>query len=128
MPKDPDRASVLPLHCHAGTTIGSRCGLGEWLLRDPHTAGEKVLHEAAFQNAELLCLREFKVEPGKTGEVKYESAYASPPHVEIAAKLGLHKVIVTEVTATGFKWKNTGTDNFFDTKDMTYTARGVKAK
>ena len=70
----------------------------------------------------------FKVKPKETGTVTFPQPYASPPHVELKVKLGLHKVRVTKTTATGFTWKNDGSDKFFDTHDMDYTVKGVKVK
>jgi hypothetical protein len=69
---------------------------------------------------------EFKTTPDTTGEVTFPTPFARPPHVEIAVKIGLHKVQIIEVKADGFRWKNHGKDKFFDTSDMTYTASGIK--
>jgi hypothetical protein len=70
----------------------------------------------------------FQAKSGASGEVRFEHAYASPPHVELAAKFGLHKVVLTETTRTGFRWTNHGRRGFVDDADMTYAARGVKAR
>lgn len=70
----------------------------------------------------------FKAAPGASGEEKFAQAYASPPHIELSVKVGLHKVIITKTTATGFSWRNEGTDKFLDNRDMNYVAKGLKAK
>ncbi len=69
----------------------------------------------------------FKATPGASGEEKFPQAYASPPHIELSVKVGLHKVMITKTTATGFTWRNEGTDKFFDNRDMNYVAKGLKA-
>jgi hypothetical protein len=83
---------------------------------------------AGQEQTPLTQKAEFKANSGATGEEKFAQAYAAPPHIEMAVKFGLHKVVITETTATGFKWRNEGKRGFVDNCDMTYTARGVKAK
>lgn len=73
-------------------------------------------------------MAEFKADSGASGEVKFADAYAAPPHVELVTKFGLHKVVITETTPAGFRWTNHGKRGFVDNADMSYTARGVKAR
>jgi hypothetical protein len=63
-----------------------------------------------------------------SGEVKFPVAYASPPNVELGVELGLHKVVITETTRTGFKWKDVSNEDFPFPYKMTWRARGVKGK
>ena len=62
---------------------------------------------------------------GQEGVVNFPVPYSSPPNVELDAS-GFSKTAITECTATGFKWKNTGTDDTWNNGKVRWTARGVK--
>jgi hypothetical protein len=61
---------------------------------------------------------------GSEGEVKFPFPYASPPNVELAGKV--QTTLISEITATGFRWKNGGTA-MWDQGDATWTAKGIRA-
>lgn len=62
---------------------------------------------------------------GQEGVVNFPIPYSSPPNVELDAS-GFSKTAITECTATGFKWKNTGTDDTWNNGKVRWTARGLK--
>jgi hypothetical protein len=68
---------------------------------------------------------EFQAAPQATGSVTFPEPYKSTPHVELATKFGLHKIVITKTTATGFEWRSTQAKGFPDS-EMSYTVRGVK--
>jgi hypothetical protein len=55
------------------------------------------------------------------GVVNFPIPYALPPNVELSGGF-TQKVVLKDITATGFKWKGTDMDH-----RLTWTARGVKA-
>jgi hypothetical protein len=62
---------------------------------------------------------------GQEGPVSFPIPYAGPPLVEFSGRN--HAAIVTEVTATGFKWKNPQKDKFANEGEVYWTARGILA-
>jgi hypothetical protein len=63
---------------------------------------------------------------GQEGPVMFPLPYASPPHVEITG--GYRSVtVISEVTTTGFKWKNVAKDKFGNEGEVQWTAKGVLA-
>lgn len=62
---------------------------------------------------------------GQEGVVNFPIPFSSPPNVELDTG-GFNKTAITECTATGFKWKNTGTDDTWNNGKVRWTARGVK--
>ena len=42
-------------------------------------------------------------------------------------ELDAHTTVLVECTETGFKWKNAGTDAFFNSGSETWTAKGIRA-
>jgi hypothetical protein len=69
---------------------------------------------------------DFKADSKASGVLTFPQAYAAPPHIELAAKFGIHDVVITKTTAEGFHWTNRGQRDFVDNAEVTYTARGVK--
>jgi len=69
----------------------------------------------------------FQTDFGQEGQVNFPYPYASPPNVELS---GSHsKTIITECTATGFKWKNSqnSKDGWSAERGaVTWIARGIK--
>lgn len=68
----------------------------------------------------------FQSDKGQQGQVNFSIPYASPPNVELS---GNHeKTVITECTATGFKWKN-GSDGKWSSEygEVTWKAKGVRA-
>lgn len=68
----------------------------------------------------------FQSDKGQQGQVNFPVPYASPPNVELS---GSHeKTVITECTATGFKWKN-GSDGKWSSEygEVTWKAKGVRA-
>jgi hypothetical protein len=63
---------------------------------------------------------------GQTGQVNFPFPYQSPPNVELSGKT--NTTTVTECTTTGFKWTNTGKDEFWSTGDVSWQAKGIKAQ
>jgi hypothetical protein len=63
---------------------------------------------------------------GQEGPVSFPVPYAGPPLVELSGARA-HATIVTEVTATGFKWKNPMKEPFANEGTVNWTARGVLA-
>ena len=62
---------------------------------------------------------------GQEGVVNFPIPYSSPPNVELDTG-GFNKTAITECTATGFKWKNTGLDDSWNNGKVRWTARGLK--
>jgi hypothetical protein len=60
---------------------------------------------------------------GQESPVSFPVPYAGPPKVELSGYN--HSTIVTEVTATGFRWKNVMKDKFANEGDVRWTANGV---
>lgn len=58
---------------------------------------------------------------GQEGVVNFPIPYSSPPNVEQDAS-NFSKTAITECTTTGFKWKNTGTDDSWNTGKIRWTA------
>lgn len=68
----------------------------------------------------------FTSDLGQQGQVNFPLPYASPPNVELS---GNHrKTVITECTATGFKWKNSAKDGWgFEVGPVTWKAAGIRA-
>ncbi len=66
----------------------------------------------------------FKVVAGQEGSVNFPMPYQFPPSVETDAG-GFNKTAIVDITAQGFRWKNTGESNIFNDTDVNWTARGV---
>ena len=63
---------------------------------------------------------------GQEGPVMFPVPYATPPHVEVTG--GYRSVtVISEVTATGFKWKNVAKDRFGNEGEVQWTAKGILA-
>lgn len=62
---------------------------------------------------------------GQEGVVNFPVPYSSPPNVELDAS-DFSKTTITDCTATGFKWKNTGADDTRNNGKVRWTARGLK--
>lgn len=62
---------------------------------------------------------------GQEGVVNFPIPFSSAPNVELDTG-SWNKTAIIECTATGFKWKNTGTDDHFNNGKVRWTARGVK--
>lgn len=63
---------------------------------------------------------------GQEGQVMYPIPYSSPPNVELTGGYK-NAVVITEVTATGFKWKNPMKDKFANEGSVQWTSKGVIA-
>jgi hypothetical protein len=63
---------------------------------------------------------------GQTGQVNFPFPYQSPPNVELTGRT--NTTTVTECTATGFKWTNTGKEEFGNTGEVEWHAKGIKAQ
>lgn len=64
---------------------------------------------------------------GQQGQVNFPYPYASPPNVELSGNSS--KTVITECTATGFKWKNGNTTRSpsWDAGEVTWKASGIRA-
>lgn len=62
----------------------------------------------------------FAAPRGEQGEVHFPFPYEGPPNVQLTSG----DVIVTECTASGFKWKNT--DKTFDARSVVWVAKGLR--
>lgn len=68
---------------------------------------------------------QFRTVPGQQGVVNFPTPYRSPPNVEL--EMGARNAtVVSECTATGFTWKNSGTDEFWNQATVRWTARGPR--
>jgi hypothetical protein len=86
--------------------------------------------ELLDQNGVFMSLQ------GEQGEVMFPHPYASPPNVELGFRSGsstaINKTLISKVSATGFKWKNTRSSEkafskgYFD-GELTWKAKGVRA-
>jgi hypothetical protein len=63
---------------------------------------------------------------GQEGQVMYPVPYASPPNVELTGGYK-NAVVITEVTATGFKWKNPMKDKFGNEGEVRWMSKGIIA-
>ncbi|HEX3149896.1 MAG TPA: hypothetical protein VHR66_17600, partial [Gemmataceae bacterium] len=68
----------------------------------------------------------FQSDFGQQGQVNFPIPYASPPNVELT---GYHeKTVITECTATGFKWKNGSKGQWSsEAGAVTWKAKGIRA-
>jgi hypothetical protein len=62
---------------------------------------------------------------GQEGVVFFPIPYQQAPNVELTLG-GFNKTIVTECTATSFKWKNIGADDLHNNTDVTWRSKGVR--
>jgi hypothetical protein len=62
---------------------------------------------------------------GTQGQENFAVPYASPPQITLRGKIDT--TVVVDATATGFKWKNGGTDAFFNNGTVNWTAKGIRA-
>jgi hypothetical protein len=62
---------------------------------------------------------------GTQGQVSFPIPYASPPNVVLSTNT--KTTVLVEATETGFKWKNAGTDAFFNNGAVQWTAKGIRA-
>jgi hypothetical protein len=67
----------------------------------------------------------FKQTPGQQGPVNFPIPYRQAPNVKLNAG-DFTKTVITEVTPTGFKWKNTGGDDVWNNGQIEWTAVGVR--
>jgi hypothetical protein len=67
----------------------------------------------------------FTTVAGKDGEVSFAIPFAIAPNVELSGRTG--HVVIVECRPTGFKWKNGGKDDFFESGSVTWTAKGLRA-
>ncbi len=67
----------------------------------------------------------FMIVANQEGIVNFPIPYSSPPNVELDIS-SWNKTAITECTTTGFKWKNTGTDDHFNNGKGRWTATGVR--
>jgi hypothetical protein len=69
----------------------------------------------------------FQTDIGQQGQVNFPIPYASPPNVELS---GQHtRTVITECTATGFKWKNSATQGgpSWESGAVTWKSKGIRA-
>jgi hypothetical protein len=69
----------------------------------------------------------FQSEAGQQGQVNFPIPYASPPNVELSGNSS--RTIISECTATGFKWKNNAGPNgpSWDSGEVKWRSKGIRA-
>lgn len=83
----------------------------------------RVVEEPFVQTGEFVLVA------GEEGVVNFPLPYRSPPNVEFPDQEINNKTVVTECTATGFKWKNNQKDamsSMFNRGKMIWKARGLR--
>lgn len=68
---------------------------------------------------------EFNLVAGQEGVVNFPTPFRLAPNVELEVG-GFNKTLVSDCTATGFKWKNTAKDDMWNSGKTKWVARGVK--
>jgi hypothetical protein len=62
---------------------------------------------------------------GQAGVVGFPIPYRQAPNVELNSN-GWNRTVVTDCTVTGFKWKNTGSDDQWNNASVAWVASGVR--
>jgi hypothetical protein len=66
---------------------------------------------------------------GHESVVFFEVPYDSPPNVELSGVFSSHaNTVILEITEKSFKWKNTETAGGRNYGDVTWTAKGIRAR
>jgi hypothetical protein len=92
-----------------------------WTARGIRAAPEQIADLGKYQPKFLDVVQDtgkFHYAEGEQGQVSFTRPFAFPPNIDVP------NVIVSEITATGFRWQHPGPKRA-GTMQLVWTARGV---